>query len=116
MTDYLKPVAWVIPGDDTARGDGSIDAMAWAEGEFTRPLYAGPPDEDRMDTLTEALWHIDAWSRAYPVSIFPEPDLEKARELLEAGGMTLDSISASCMRHVITEVGEIARAALRSAS
>lgn len=34
------PVAWVIPGDDNARENGFIDAMAWQEGEFTRPLYA----------------------------------------------------------------------------
>lgn len=33
------PVAWVIPGNDQARADGSIDAMAWEQGEFTRPLY-----------------------------------------------------------------------------
>jgi hypothetical protein len=35
-----QPVAWVIPGDDNARADGFLDAMAWQEGEFTRPLYA----------------------------------------------------------------------------
>lgn len=38
-----EPVAWVIPGADTARDNGAIDAMAWSEGEFTRPLYATPP-------------------------------------------------------------------------
>lgn len=35
-------VAWVIPGDDNARPNGFIDAMAWREGEFTRPLFASP--------------------------------------------------------------------------
>jgi hypothetical protein len=37
-----EPVAWVIPGSDNARADGFIDAMAWQEGEFSRPLYAHP--------------------------------------------------------------------------
>ena len=35
-----EPVVWVIPGSDNARSDGFLDAMAWKEGEFTRPLYA----------------------------------------------------------------------------
>jgi len=33
------PFAWVIPGDDNARGDGFLDAMAWESGEFSLPLY-----------------------------------------------------------------------------
>jgi hypothetical protein len=45
---------------------------------------------------------------------FPEPDLKKARQLLEAGGMTLDAISAHCMRHVVKGVGKIAKQALGS--
>jgi hypothetical protein len=52
------------------------------------------------------------WSEAYPLSVFPEPDLKRAAELLKAGGMTLDSISADMARHVVKGVGEIARKAL----
>lgn len=70
-------------------------------------------DEDRIDRLEQALHSIESWSRAYPLKVFPEPDLVKARALLEAGGITLDSISSHCMRHVVEGVGEIARAALR---
>jgi hypothetical protein len=44
-----KPVAWVIPGDNNAREDGSIDAMAWEAGEFTRPLYAVTSTERGID-------------------------------------------------------------------
>lgn len=43
---------------------------------------------------------------------FPEPDFEKAARLLRDGGMTLDAISASNMRHVVEGVGKIASAAL----
>lgn len=70
-------------------------------------------DRDReVARLTDALEQIDAWSRAYPLPVFPEPDLAKARALLEAGGMSLDSISASAMRHAVEGVGKIARDAL----
>jgi hypothetical protein len=68
--------------------------------------------EDRIDTLTEALQHIVQWADAYPPDIFPEPDWKKARALLEAGGMTLDSVSAHNMRYAIEGVGKIAREAL----
>ena len=68
--------------------------------------------EDRIDDLEQALHKIRSWSDAYPIEVFPEPDLEKARALLEAGGITLDSVSAHCMRHVVEGVGKIAREAL----
>jgi len=52
----------------------------------------------------DLLHSIKSWSEAYPLSVFPEPDLAKAHEVLRANGMTLDAISASNMRHVITQV------------
>lgn len=66
------------------------------------------------ETMEGALREIDAWSRSYPVRVFPEPDLAKAAELLKAGGMTLDAISADAMRAALTGVGKIARDALAS--
>jgi hypothetical protein len=69
---------------------------------------------DEIERLRHALEEIEAWSRAYPLRVFPEPDFDKAAELLKAGGMTLDSISASNMRHVVEGVGAIARKALRN--
>jgi hypothetical protein len=69
-------------------------------------------NEDRLSSLIEALSRIESWSKAYPLTVFPEPDFARAQQLLEAGGMTLDNISAAAMRHVIEGVGEIARAAL----
>jgi hypothetical protein len=59
-----------------------------------------------------ALERIVQWSEAYPLDVFPEPDLKKVREVLTAAGLSLDQVSASNMRHVITRVAEIARAAL----
>jgi DNA repair exonuclease SbcCD ATPase subunit len=67
-----------------------------------------------IERLSKAHERIVKWSHAYPLTIFPEPDLKKARELLEAGGMTLDAISADAMRHVITQVAKISSAALEA--
>jgi hypothetical protein len=67
---------------------------------------------DRLERYEDALQAIVQWSEAYPLDVFPEPDWKKAAELLRAGGITLDAVSASCMRHVIEHVGKIAREAL----
>jgi hypothetical protein len=69
---------------------------------------------DRCDRYEEALQRIVQWSEAYPLDVFPEPDLKRAADLLRAGGITLDAVSAHCMRHVVEGVGKIAREALKS--
>ena len=88
------------------------------QGEKMKAYIGGMTSEEalelRIERLEDALHKIDSWSQAYPLEVFPEPDLKKARELLEAGGITLDSVSAHCMRHVVTGVGEIARVALHA--
>lgn len=61
----------------------------------------------KVDALSAKLYRIASWCEAYPLDIFPEPDLKKARDLLEAGGMTLDSVSASSMRHVLRGIRKI---------
>ena len=68
---------------------------------------------DRLIRYEEALERIVQWADAYPLDIFPEPDLKRAHAVLTAAGMSLDSISASCMRHVIEGVGKIAKEALK---
>ncbi len=68
--------------------------------------------EQRVEGLERGLGQIVEWSKAYPLDVFPEPDFKKAAKLLKAGGMTLDAISASNMRHVVEGVGGIAKAAL----
>lgn len=68
--------------------------------------------DDLVERKDEALHKIEQWARAYPLEVFPEPDLKRAHEVLQAAGMGLDAISASAMRHVITQVAAIAKAAL----
>ncbi len=60
----------------------------------------------------DALQRIVQWSEAYPLDIFPEPNLQEVREILAERGITLDAVSAHCMRHVIMQVGKIAQEAL----
>lgn len=60
-----------------------------------------------LEKAIEALEHVKQWSEAYPLAVFQEPDFAKAREVLEANGMTLDAISASNMRHVLSSIGPL---------
>lgn len=59
-----------------------------------------------------ALQRIAQWSEAYPLDVFPEPDFAKVNEVLKAAGLSLDLVSASNMRHVVTGVGKIAKSVL----
>ncbi len=68
-------------------------------------------EREHCDQLLE---HIRGWVEAYPLSIFPEPDFGKAHKVLTENGMTLDAISASNIRHVITQVKEMVDAAIRA--
>ncbi len=63
--------------------------------------------QDKLEALQDKMHKIKTWIEAYPVKIFPEPDFEKAHEVLQQHGMTLDSISASNMRHVLKGIKEI---------
>ena len=68
--------------------------------------------EAKLEATEDALRQIVSWANAYPLEVFPEPDFVRAHELLKAGGMTLDVISASNMRHVVEGVGRIAKEAI----
>jgi hypothetical protein len=72
-------------------------------------------EQERMGRLEEALHRVASWEEAYPLSAFPEPTgdyYRRAREVLEANGMTLDRIAAASMRHVVTQIAHIARRVL----
>lgn len=62
---------------------------------------------DMEMVLANKLETIRRWCDAYPVEVFPEPDMRKAHELLKAGGMTLDAVSASNMRRVLDGIRTI---------
>lgn len=60
-----------------------------------------------IEPLEDKLDKIKAWCKAYPVTMFPKPDLKKAAKALKDNGMRLDDISASNMRHVLEGVQKI---------
>lgn len=63
--------------------------------------------ESENDRQEDKLHKINQWAKAYSVDMFLEPDLKKAAELLKANGMTLDAVSSSNMRHVLTRLIEV---------
>ena len=65
-----------------------------------------------IEVLREGHQDIITWGKAYPLTVFPEPDLKRVHKLLKAGGMTIDAVSASAMRHVLKGVVKIAQDAL----
>lgn len=67
--------------------------------------------ERRVEQLEDVLRRIRSWCEAYPVDVFPEPDYAASRKALEDAGLSLDRISADCMRHVVTKIGEMIVAA-----
>ena len=109
-SDDLKK--WLIFGEGSELTETPTDWM---------PVPKAPGDcamteaeEDCMDRLEEALHRVASWAEAYPLSVFPEPDAEyygRAREVLEANGMTPDRIAAANMRHVVVQIARIARTA-----
>ncbi len=106
----------------------TIDALQWARehvtdlsavavveilDEIRRLQGVAQAAEARAEQYKDALHQIDNWAKAYPLDVFPEPDFKQVRAALEAAGITLDSVSASNMRHVIQDVEGMVRKALK---
>lgn len=104
-----------MAGSDTPRTDEYILAETGIDfnsrvANFARQLEReARENREAKEALEDKLLQIETWARAYPLDVFPEPDLKRAREVLEAHGMTLDAISASNMRHVLNGIMDIAR-------
>jgi len=68
-------------------------------------------ENERLNTenenISEKFHQITNWCKAYPLQVFPEPDMKKAHELLKVGGITIDSVSAYAMRHVLVGIQKI---------
>jgi hypothetical protein len=111
-TDFEKVVDHVMSDDDSELGKTRAE-RDYALHCLERELAICAKTQARCDALEDVLRRIYDWSRAYPIAVFPEPDWKRAAELLKAGGIGLDAISASNMRVVIKGVGEIAKEALK---
>jgi len=71
---------------------------------------------DEIAKLRDTLERIDIWVKAYPLDVFPKPDLNRAAEVLRASGITLDAISADAMRQVLDGIKNIVEQALKEDS
>ena len=71
----------------------------------SRPIENKLRDEN--ERLREAIMLLQNWVKAYPLKVFPEPDLKLARKLLTDGGVSYDALNVYSMRHVINGVGKI---------
>ena len=67
---------------------------------------------DDNERMAEALADIAQWANAYPVTVFCEPDLKLAGEVLQAAGISLDSLHATWARQLLKGVRQIARRGL----
>jgi UDP-N-acetylglucosamine 2-epimerase len=68
--------------------------------------------KNKVEKIEESLNEIIRWEDAYPVDMFPEEDIEKAREILKENGISLTNLMVHSMRHVVTRCAEIARKAM----
>ncbi len=68
-------------------------------------------EREKYDAL---FFEIKEWSEAYPETVFPPPDWGKVRDALEMNGLTLDSVSAANMRHVIKRIQEMVDETIRA--
>lgn len=59
------------------------------------------------ERMRDALQKIENWANAYPIGIFPEPDLKRVHAVLLAADLGLDGVSASNMRHVLNGIKKI---------
>lgn len=59
------------------------------------------------EELINKLTRIKEWALAYPIENFPEPDFIKCNSVLTAAGLSLGAISASNMRHVVSQISKI---------
>lgn len=94
---------------------GHVEVNAGLVSELATKMRALEEMEQDNDRQANALWEVQDWSKAYPLKPFPEPtkeDWANIAKVLHAAGFSLDCISASNMRHVITKVQEIAQTAL----
>ena len=64
------------------------------------------------EKLKEAIELLQNWVKAYPLDMFPEPDLKLARKLLEDGDVNYSALNVYAMRHVINGVRRIIDEAL----
>lgn len=90
---------------------GEVSFVFYNEHLMNFAKLVAAKEREHYDELFE---QIKGWCEAYPIAVFPEPDFGKAHKVLKENGMTLGAISASNMKHVITQVQKMIDAAIRA--
>lgn len=85
----------------------SLDSDPKTQGGSAHTLFFQRNKMTELERLQNKLHKIKIWIDAYPLDVFPEPDFKKAAQVLKQNGITLDSISASNMRHVLNGIKDI---------
>jgi len=90
-----------------------IKAVEAGIGESKRQKEQIVELQAKLERLEYALVRLQNWTKAYPLVVFPEPDFVKVRKALDVAGISLDVVSASNMRHVLTGITNIIEQALK---
>lgn len=94
--------------------DGLTALARHHEWKMRRPV-GDPKAEERIDKLTDGLAKIDQWCKAYPEKVFRpiSPDkMKEAAKALRVIDVDMGAMHAEWARHLISGIGNIARAAL----
>jgi len=87
---------------------GEIDALRFAIAELSRHEQAQGGMADEVETtlaeLDDLADDLDSWCRAYPTTIFPEPEPDALKWLHETKPGLCDRIGASMGRHMVTHM------------
>lgn len=102
---------WGPDSDEIARTYRNVTIGEAAE-DRAKLIALAPELVEEVVRLRAVLADVLHWAEAYPLSVFPEPDMALAHKLLKAGGLTLDAVGASCMRYVAEQVKDTVTKAL----
>ena len=96
-------MVWDADGDEVATVICNLAIPEYAA-DRAELMALAPELVEEVIRLRAGLADVLFWAEAYPLSVFPEPDMKLAHKLLKAGGLTLDAVGASCMRYVAEQV------------
>ena len=85
---------------------GYLDGMPEEKARIMEFLSRFGPPADRLEAAEDKLRLIADWCAAYPLEMWPKPNMKKVRALL--GDTLLTQLSAYNMRHVCEGIAKIA--------
>ena len=66
--------------------------------------------DEETERMRDALWDIKRWAEAYPVEVFPEPDLRAIRA--QIGDDAFSALHGTWGRHILAGIARYVRAGL----